>query len=273
VRWTPGLSSDSFPNDPFLEPDEADTMKVLTYLNPTEVDPARVVGATAVVIDVIRATSTIVEALAAGARAVYPTKSTDDAIRLATSLGREDTLLCGERKGLKIEGFELGNSPGEYTPETVADKRLVMSTTNGTRAFLAVEDAERVVCASLLNLSATAASIRDAKTLVLVCAGKEDRFSLDDALCAGLILLTLGSAEGSGEGEPTTELVLDDASRAVLALTESFTPDVELLRLTAAGSALVDVGLGADLEHCAMVDRHGIVPEMEDRIIHVPSGA
>jgi len=245
-------------------------MKVHTFLNPSEVDPARVAGATAVVIDIIRATSTIVEALAAGARAVYPTKSTDDAIRLATSLGREDTLLCGERRGLKIEGFELGNSPSEYTPEVVGEKRLVMSTTNGTRAFLAVEDAERVICGSLLNLSSVAASIRDADVLVLACAGKEDRFSLEDALCAGLILRAAISSEGGSPGG-AGDLVLDDASRAVLALTERFVPTVEFLRETAAGAALVDVGLGEDLGHCAVVDRHATVPEMEDRIIRIPA--
>ncbi len=86
------------------------------------VDEASVEGRTAVVIDVIRATSTLVEALANGARAIFPTVSTEEAVKLASSLGREDTLLCGERKGLKIEGFDLGNSPAEFTPEVVAGK-------------------------------------------------------------------------------------------------------------------------------------------------------
>lgn len=237
-------------------------MNVTTFLSAAEVDDAAVVDATAVVIDVIRATSTIVEALAAGARAVYPTLSTEEAIRLANSLGRDDTLLCGERRGLKIEGFDLGNSPSEFTSEKVGGKRLVMSTTNGTRAFLAAEGAERVVAASLLNLSAVGKAVADAENLVVICAGKEGRFSLDDALCAGLVLRSL-SLDGDVECE------LDDASSAVSALADAFAVDAELLRTTAAGAALVEVGLEADLDRCAELDRHALVPEMYDRMIRL----
>lgn len=242
-------------------------MRVTTYLSAAEVDPGRVAGSTAVVIDVIRATSTIVEALSAGARAVYPTLSTEEAIRLANSLGRDDTLLCGERKGLKIDGFDLGNSPTEFTPAAVGGKRLVMSTTNGTRAFLAAEDADRVITASLTNLTAVGRAVRDAEDLVFICAGKEDRFSLDDALCAGLVLQALAAV---AEGATPHDREMDDASAAVLALAESYVVDAGLLRMTAAGAALVDVGLDADLERCADVDRYSIVPEMHDRMIRVP---
>lgn len=238
-------------------------MSVSTRFHAAEAERSELQGRTAVVIDVIRATSTIVAALAGGARAIYPTVSTEGAIELANSLGREDTLLCGERKGLKVEGFDLGNSPGEYTPERVEGKRLVMSTTNGTRAFLAAEGAERVLAASFLNLGAVARSLQetDAGALVLVCAGKESRFSLDDALCAGYLLRELVAARG-GSG-----LELDDASRAALALAGSFDVDAELLEGTAAGAALVEVGLAEDLETCARRDRHDLVPFMNDRVI------
>jgi 2-phosphosulfolactate phosphatase len=239
-------------------------MKVTTFLSAAEVVEGEVVEATAVVIDVIRATSTIVEALAAGARAVYPTLSTEEAIRLANSLGRDDTLLCGERRGLKIEGFDLGNSPAEFTRERVAGRRLVMSTTNGTRAFLAAEGAERVLAASLLNLSAVARAVADAENLVLICAGKEGRFSLDDALCAGLVLKSLARDADGGERE------MDDASSAVLALADTSAVDAGLLRETAAGAALVEIGLERDLDRCAELDRHALVPEMHDRMIRLP---
>ncbi len=239
-------------------------MKALTYLSAAEVEPARVAGTTAAVIDVIRATSTIVEALANGVKAIYPTLSTEEAINLANSLGREDTLLCGERKGLKVEGFDLGNSPGEFTPERVGGKRLVMSTTNGTRAFLAAAGAERVVAASFLNLGAVVRSLASAEAVTMVCAGREDRFSLDDVLCAGAILAGL-------EEEIEHTLELDDASRAAIALANRFDVSLETLKLTAAGQALVDVGLGEDLPLCAEQDRHAIVPEMYDRMIRVGS--
>lgn len=238
-------------------------MNVSTWFTAAEVDPARVQKGTAVVIDVIRATSTIVEALANGAQAVYPTLSTEEAIRLATSLGREDSLLCGERKGLKVDGFDLGNSPREFTVDRVRGKRLVMSTTNGTRAFLAAQGADRVLAGSFLNLAAVTRALDGAERVALICAGKEDRFSLDDALCAGRILRFL--AEGAG-----SEPELDDASRAVLALARDLEPDEEMFRATAAGAALVEIGLEEDLPLCAQVDRHQVVPEMHDRMIRLP---
>ena len=124
-----------------------------------------------VVIDVLRATSSMVEALVNGAQGVYPAPSTEEAIKLASSLGREDTILCGEARGLMIEGFDLGNSPQEFSAERVAGKRLVMSTTNGTRAFFLVEDAVRVLACSFMNLSAVAAAAMEADSIVVVCAG------------------------------------------------------------------------------------------------------
>ena len=249
-------------------------MKVLTFLTAGEVDPAGVQKTSAVVIDVIRATTTIVEALANGAQAVYPTLSTEDAIRLATSMGRDDSILCGERKGLKVEGFDLGNSPGEFTAETVKGKRLVMSTTNGTRAFLAAQGAQRVLAGSLTNLNAVARALEGAERVTLICAGREDRFSLDDALCAGWILRRL--ADGAGDGGAAAadvnggDLELDDASRAVLTLARSMELNEGLLRETAAGTALAEVGLDEDLLICAQVDRHPVVPEMHDRMIRLP---
>jgi 2-phosphosulfolactate phosphatase len=239
-------------------------MKVRTYLTAAEAETGEFAGTTAIVIDVIRATTTIVEALAAGARGVYPTVSTEDALRIANSLGRDDTLLCGERKGLKIPGFDLGNSPTEFTEQSVGGKRLVMSTTNGTRAFLAAEDAERVLAASLLNLSAVVEAARGAESLAVVCAGRDGCFSLDDALTAGLLLRELGADPDGGPDE------LDDASRAVLSLAARFKPDLALFRSTAAGAALVEVGLEADLSHCVSRDRHDLVPEMRDRTIRLP---
>lgn len=238
--------------------------KVQTYFTAASAESREMTGSTAVVIDVIRATSTVVEALANGARAIYPTVSTEEAIRLAGSLGREDTLLCGERKGLKIEGFDLGNSPREFVAEKVADKPLVMSTTNGTRAFAACAGAHRVLAAAFLNLSAAAAAAAAAESLAVVCAGKENRFSLDDAVCAGHFLMRVQELVGS-------PLDLDDASRAALNLAREFEPGSEFLAETAAGKALVEVGLGDDLPFCAQLDRHDLAPEMDDGMIRPAS--
>ena len=241
-------------------------MNVDVFFSPAVVDEASVDGRTAVVIDVIRATSCVVEALANGARGIFPTTLPEEAVKLASSLGREDTLLCGERKGLKIEGFDLGNSPREFVEEVVKGKQLVMSTTNGTRAFLAAEDADRVLAASFLNLSAVTGALKGGEALTIVCAGRENRFSLDDALCAGFLLKKL--VEGD-------HVVIrgNDAARAVLDMAEKYLPDEAFLRSTKAGEALGEIGMEGDLAFCALLDRHAIVPEMRERRIGLVKGS
>lgn len=240
-------------------------MKVETFFTVTEVDPPSLQGKVAVVIDLVRATSVMVEALANGARAIFPTLTSEDAVKLAHTLGREDTLLCGERKGLRIDGFDLGNSPREFRAEVVRGKQLVMNTTNGTRAFLAAAAASRVYAASLLNLSAVARQVAGAQSVALICAGRENRFALDDAVCAGLLIEAIAVERGE-EG-----LTLGDSSRAARALAAGVTPDSDFLRGTGAGWALVEIGLEEDLPFVAQRDRHALVPEMHDRMIR-PAG-
>ena len=235
-------------------------MKIDLFFTPNAMEGAHVADRTVVVIDVIRATSTMTVALANGARAIYPACSAEEAIRLASSLGREDCLLCGERRGLKVEGFDLGNSPYEFTADRVRGKKLVMSTTNGTRAFLAAEGAAKVVAMSFLNLTAVADSVGGGEELVVICAGKEGRFSLDDAVCAGHLLTKLAGVRDTGAG-------LDDGARAAIRFAHAFEPDEPFLRSTAAGMALLDVGLEGDLSICAQGDLHPLVLEMEDRAI------
>jgi 2-phosphosulfolactate phosphatase len=240
-------------------------MNVGVFFTSREVDEVEVEGRVAVVIDVIRATSAMIEAFANGARGIFPTDSTEEAIKLASSLGREDTLLCGERRGLRIDGFDLGNSPREFTRETVGGKQLVMTTTNGTRALLAAEVAERVLAASFLNLTAVGNALAGASDLALVCAGRQNRFALDDALCAGLLLKQLGDMH---EGDIET----NDAGRVAMELAANHTPSAAFLRTTTAGRALEGLGLQEDLDLCASVDRHDLVPEMRDRRIGVFGG-
>lgn len=231
------------------------------YMSPAEVEVAALQDATVVVADVVRATTSMVEALANGARAIYPTASTEDAVKLASSLGRDDTLLCGERKGIKVEGFDLGNSPGEFSREVVGGKRLVMSTTNGTAALAHVHEAPRVLAGAFTNLGAVAHAVRDAERLVVVCAGRMGRFALDDALFAGHLLRRLGVG-----------LELNDGGQAVWELAGTVAPSVEFLAATEGGAALVAIELGADLELCAQVDRHAVVPELRDQALVAAGG-
>lgn len=233
-------------------------MKVQVLMTPAEAEPAAVQGATVVVVDVIRATTTMVEALAHGARAIYPVVSTEDAVKLAASLGREDTLLCGERRTLKVEGFDLGNSPREFTARAVKGKRLVMSTTNGTVALAGAEEGARVLVASFTNLGAVARAVAGDASVAVVCAGRMGRFALDDAFCAGHLVRLLPE-----------DADLNDGAQAVRKLAAA-RPSVAFLARTEAGRALGAAGLGEDLAICAQVDRHDVVPVMREGALVAP---
>lgn len=240
-------------------------MRVDVFFTSHEVDEAAVEGRVTAVVDVIRATSCMVEALANGARAIFPTDSTEEALKLASSLGREDTLLCGERKGLRIDGFDLGNSPWEFSRAAVGDKQLVMTTTNGTRAFLAAEASEKVLAAAFLNLATVGDELAKGEDAAIVCAGRQDRFSLEDALCSGFLLKHIQASVQSG-------LQLNDAGRVALELAGRHEPDVAFLESTVAGQALGKIGLEDDLSICAEVDRHPVLPVMAGRRIAVRRG-
>lgn len=235
-------------------------MKIDAYFTVPEVEPAALAGATVVVIDVVRATTSIIEALANGARAIYPTTSIEDAVRLASSLGRDDTLLCGERKGLKIEGFDLGNSPREFSAEVVGKMKLVMSTTNGTAALAAGREGDRLLACAFTNLGAVARAVAGDAHLVVICAGRDDRFSLDDALCAGHLVARLTDVAG----EPNE---INDAADAARALAGSRDPSRAVLEATVGGALLAGIGMQDDLDICAELDRHDIVAEMKDQAI------
>jgi 2-phosphosulfolactate phosphatase len=235
-------------------------VKLDVCFTPNELSGVDLSKKTVVVIDVLRATSTIVCALAAGARSVFPVASIEEAVRLAQVLGREDALLAGERKSLRIEGFDLGNSPSEFTPERVEGKHLVMNTTNGTVALLAAAGAGHVLVGALVNLDAVARAVAElGKDAVALCAGREQRFAVEDAVCAGLLFqrvraLKKGARYG-GDAAVTAQLLASHYATSVpLVLSKS-----------AAGRQLARAGLGADLQTCADMDRLAIVPQFRDK--------
>jgi 2-phosphosulfolactate phosphatase len=167
-----------------------------------------------IVVDVLRATSTIVQALEGGYRSVFCCAEIEDARALRDELGG---VLAGERRGLDLEGFDLGNSPREFA-QARADT-LVLTTTNGTRAIVtAAGSCDVVLVGALLNLDAVADAARElGEGVTVVCAGVEGRFTLDDAYCAGRIAAALG-------GERS------DAAEAAVRLAASFTTAEEALR-------------------------------------------
>lgn len=224
--------------------------------------PAEVRGAVGrrivVVIDVLRAGSTIVEALVNGARSVLPVATVDEAVRKAEELGRDNVVLCGERESLPIRGFHLGNSPQEFTRPRVDDRALIMTTTNGTVAVLAAAGASRCYIASILNVGAVARRLAQhaEEDALLLCAGKEGGFAAEDALCAGRITRRLR--------EHCRIVLGNDAAVTAVRLTGKRPVAARALARTAAGRQLRQIGRAEDIVFCAQEDRHDSVPVLED---------
>lgn len=216
---------------------------------------------TAVVIDVLRATSVIATALAAGAREVIPCRETADARRIAAGL-TSPPLLCGERGCLRIPGFDLGNSPSEYSPARVGDKTLVMTTTNGTAAIETAAAADQVLTASYLNLSAVVTALRTTTLLRLICAGTDRMPADEDISLAGALIERCQRDYGA---------TIDDASRTAWQLWrrwageahgEDFKWLVKRLGETRGGQNLIRAGLESDIASCARVDAWSVVPRL-----------
>src|SRR5262245_16933047 len=167
-------------------PDDRD---VQVHLLPSLVPAARLAGGVAVVIDVLRATTTIVHALAAGCTMVRPCVEVEEAKALAGEMLAGKAVLGGERGGLPLPGFDRGNSPREYTPDVCQGNTVVLTTTNGTRALIAAAPAERALVAGFVNFSAVCEQLRhEARPLHIVCAGTEGEVSLEDTLLAGAVV-------------------------------------------------------------------------------------
>ena len=212
-------------------------MPVHVVFTPAEAAPADV----GIVVDVLRATSTIAQALASGYERVLCCAEIEDALALRAEL--PDSLLGGERKAVRIEGLDVGASPREFLEPRA--KNLILSTTNGTRAILdSAEKCEHVLLGSLLNLSAVAAA-GDSDDVVVVCAGFQGGFALDDAYCAGRIVQLLS-------GERT------DAAAAAALLARAFPTALDAMNARTYGPP----GLEEDIAYCAQEDLLDAVPQL-----------
>ncbi len=246
-------------------------MRLDVAFSPHGLPQGELTGRVVFVIDILRATTVMCAAIHHGARAVVPVASTEDALRLAQTLDRDDALLAGERNGVPIPGFQLGNSPREMTPEAVAGRTLVMTTTNGTRALVAVQHAEAVYVAAAANLSAVGAMARsvweDRRDLLILCAGREQVFSLDDAYAAGRLVV---AARGGRRGRKG----LNDAALASLDLVRRYRGrwDRPLLA-SRAGRDLVALGFKEDVLDAAREDAYPVLLQYQDRrVTRQPDG-
>ncbi|AVQ29137.1 2-phosphosulfolactate phosphatase [Fusobacterium ulcerans] len=234
-------------------------MKIDIILTAADIQPEKIKDKIVVIIDVLRATSVMITALANGAKAVYPYKDIESV--LENSKKSKSFVLGGERKGLKIEGFDFGNSPLEYTKEAVSGKDMFMTTSNGTRAIEnSANGSKKLFIAAFLNVESVAKKILEENDdTVIICSGTDNNFSLDDALCAGEIIRRVK--------EKNRDIQLTDISLAMKRLAETSLGIEETLEGSKHFEYLKTIGFYGDMNHCFTMDMFDIVPEYKNGVI------
>jgi 2-phosphosulfolactate phosphatase len=245
------------------------------YFLPSLVSAEQLAGRIVVVIDVLRATTTITGALAAGAREVLPFDEINATRRRAEQLG-QFALTGGERGGKTIAGFDLGNSPAEYTPDRVAGKSICFTTTNGTRAMHVCRKANRILLGAFVNLSSLCHCLPFEGDWDLVCAGTDGQITREDVLLAGAVIETFRNRA------PTSLDHLND--QAVMAADlwqwasrqhDPLGPG-QLARLLAqshGGRNLLEIGQGDDIDWAAELDRLAIVPQLDPHVWRITASS
>lgn len=225
---------------------------------------ADLAGRVVVVVDVLRASTSIAVALNNGARTIIPFDGAEEVVKRAKAFERRDVLLAGERNMAPVPGFDLGNSPREFTPEAVEGKTILMATTNGTLTLVGLAAARDVIVGSYVNFSAVLAYVRAAlrggSDVLIACAGRDRQFSLEDAACAGRYVRYITKRLANVE--------LNDAARASLLVERRYRDDLaQLFAESSHGRALAAAGYGDDLPVCAGIDTYPVVPVYQDRQI------
>ncbi|GAB4114966.1 MAG: 2-phosphosulfolactate phosphatase family protein [Candidatus Caldatribacteriota bacterium] len=233
-------------------------------LTPEEIDKKGLNHKLVIVIDVLRASSTIITALVKGSKGIIPVFNPEEAQQKKYHFKTEEILLGGERKGKKIKGFDLGNSPLEYLEEVVRDKLIIFSTTNGVKTLERVKNAQEVIIGSFLNLKTVADyCINFPEEVLLVCAGKEGKISLEDTTCAGMLI-------NNFQARHLFSKIERDSNLLAHLLYEKFGHNIlKMLQVSEHGRYLCSLGYLKDLEFCAQTDIFNVLPFFQDGIIYL----
>lgn len=244
------------------------TQSVQVHLLPRFLQTGQLEGAVAVVIDVLRASTTIIHALAHGACSVKPCESIDRARGTAAQWSEQSVLLGGERGGERIDGFDLGNSPLEYTPDRVAGKTIVFTTTNGTRALQQCRSAAQVLIGTFANRTALLRLLqKDGRPVRLICAGTDGHLSGEDILFAGALADSLDPAAADVQTELAIDYFRARGSNAASLL--------QTIRDSRGGRNLLRLGRDADIDRASQCDLFDIVPVWDpdsNQIVAISAG-
>jgi 2-phosphosulfolactate phosphatase len=233
------------------------------FFTPNQVKVPDTQGRLVIIVDVLRASTTVATALGNGAKTVIPLEGPDEVISRSKEFARSQTLLAGEQKMHPISGFDLGNSPQAFTPEVVEGKTILITTTNGTRALLGVQGARDIVIASYVNFTAVLAMMKVAASsntdIAIICAGEEGSFTLEDAACAGRYVRAIPKRAA---------LAVNDAAAASVLIEKKYGDNIaKVFKESTHGQALQSAGFGDDLAAAAEVDSYPVVPIWQDRQI------
>lgn len=241
-------------------------MHVDVVLTAERLAPDSVEGASVLVIDVLRASTTIVSALTHGCRALIPVADADEARRRARAYSGQAPLLAGERRGETIGGFDLGNSPLEVAGPHIRGRTVLLTTSNGTRALLAARRAAAIGVAGFVNLSAAAAwATRLGLPIALACAGERGAVSLEDEVCAGLLATRLA------ESDPACPLT--PAAREAARVAEPYGKDLGRLRQDSPWARhLIRTGRSGDVDACLSLDTATLVPVYRPDVDEIVAG-
>lgn len=233
-------------------------MKIEVFLTSSIVSEEDVKDRTVVVIDVLRACSTIATALNNGARSIVPVADMAQAGKIASNLDQQSYLLGGERDGIKIEGYHLGNSPLEYTQKMVGGRTVIFNTTNGTVAIDQARAAEHLLIGSFLNAGRVVDFIREAgNDLTIICAGWRNRVSLEDTLCAGLMLYRLWEGREPDSVSDTAHIAFTQYDHDREGLTSA-------LQICNHAQWLSSQGHQDDVDYCLQLDALPVLPYYQD---------
>jgi 2-phosphosulfolactate phosphatase len=240
-------------------------MKIDVRFDPVELDELELRGKNIIVIDVLRSSTTVAVALSNGAREIIPVESIENAVKISGSLFGDVTLRGGERNGKMIQGFNLGNSPLEYTEATVKGKSIIFCSTNGSVAMYRCRFARNLGVGAFVNISRVIEFMKEiGSDFLLVCAGRANafsNFSLEDAVCAGMIVNTLSADE-----KVTVELT--DSSMAARSLYRTYGKSLlKMMRNTEHGRYLTEIGFLDDIKIAAAVDSYPVLPVFAGNVI------
>lgn len=236
-------------------------MKINVLFSPLSVDELYFTGKTTVVIDILRATTTIISALGNGAKEIIPVATVEFAVKVSGGMFGGQTLLGGERNTKKIEGFALGNSPLEYSEDIISGKSIILYTTNGTKAIVKAKFSGELFICAFSNISALAKHlVKLNKDVEILCASRLNNFSMEDTVCAGKLITEIVKLNN--------DTVLTDSALASISLSKSFGKSLfKMLKETEHGRLLIENGYEEDLKFCSKLNTTDSIPYFSGNVI------